>query len=120
METNAPALSPDPPDPAWIDRERYWRRKLGRIQLGAEPVGEQLARYRRVTWMLTAVTLGVGAMIVGLFAAFRRPDIGLILAAILFAPVLSVAWFDHLRLGRLVARYQRERATDTTASSLSP
>src|SRR5262245_65983849 len=34
----------------WRLRERYWRRKLGRLRLGVEPVQGQLRRYRRVTW----------------------------------------------------------------------
>ena len=39
----------------WRLRENHWRRKLGRLKLGVEPIEEQLTRYRRVTWALTAV-----------------------------------------------------------------
>lgn len=110
MATNVP--EPDPSldaDADWEARQRYWRRKLGRIRLGAEPVEEQLAKYRRVTWMLTAVPLGLGLMFVGLFAAFRRPDVGVVLALVLLSPVVVLAWIDFGLLSLRVARYTRER-----------
>lgn len=103
----------------WQARERYWRRKLGRIRFGVEPIDEQVAKYRRVTWMLTVVSLLLTLMFVGLFTAFRRPDVGAILAGVLFLPVVTVAWIDFGLLGRRVARYQRElkqyqqRSTDS-------
>src|SRR5437660_3630351 len=105
--------APDPrqePDPAsdWPQRELYWRRKLGRIRLGAEPIEEQVARYRRVTWMLTAVPLALALMFVGLFAAFRRADVGVVLASILLLPVVALAWVDFGLLRLRVARYTRE------------
>lgn len=108
MAANVPEEEPSS-EAAWQARERYWRRALGRIRLGAEPVEEQLAKYRRVTWMLTAVPLGLAAMIVALFAAFRRPDVGGLVALVLFLPVVAVAWFDFGRLNRRAARYLRER-----------
>src|SRR4051812_45624771 len=86
-------------------RRRYWRRKLGRLRLGVEPLEEQLARYRRVTWMLTAVPAGIGLMFVALFAAFRRPDVGLWLAGLLLAPIVIVAWIDYGVLRWRVTRY---------------
>ena len=46
----------------WRMREKQWRRKLGRLRLGVEPIEEQLARYRRVTWVLTAVPAVIGLM----------------------------------------------------------
>ena len=104
----------DAPDPSttaqedWQDRERYWRRTLGRIRLGAEPVEEQLRKYRRVTWMLTAVPLGLAAIFVALFSAFRRPDVGIVTALVLFLPVVALAWIDYGLLSRRVARYSSE------------
>lgn len=95
-------------DPAWQVRQRYWQRKLGRIRLGAEPVEEQLAKYRRVTWMLTALPLTIGLAFVALFTAFRRPDVGAIVAGVLLLPVVVVAWIDFGLLRHRVARYQRE------------
>jgi hypothetical protein len=95
--------------PGWPERERYWRRKLGRLRLGAEPLEEQLARYRRVTWALTIVPLAIGLMFIALFAAFRRPDVGALLAAVLLLPVVALAWLNHMRLERRVAAYRRER-----------
>jgi hypothetical protein len=111
MTTENQQTSPDPAsslDPDWQTRARYWQRKLGRIQLGAEPVEEQLAKYRRVTWMLTGVPLGLSLMFVALFAAFRRPDVGLVVSGILFLPIVLLAWIDYGLLSRRVARYSRE------------
>lgn len=100
-------------DEAWQARERYWQRKLGRLRLGVEPLREQLARYRRVTWMLTAVPLVIALLFVSLFAAFRRPEIGLILAAILLLPIVIFAWIEYGLLALRVARYTREQAMPT-------
>jgi hypothetical protein len=93
---------------AWAARQRYWQRTLGRLRLGVEPLEEQVAKYRRVTWMLTLVTSVVGLMFVSLFAAFRRADLGLIIALLLVVPVVGVAWLDFLRLERRAERYLRE------------
>jgi hypothetical protein len=81
------------------------------VRLGVEPVEVQLARYRRVTWMLTAVPLAIALLFVALFAAFQRPVIGLVLAAILLLPIVVVAWLEHGLLVYQVARYQRELGT---------
>ncbi len=83
----------------------------GRLRLGVEPLEDQLARYRRVTWMLTAVPLGIALLFVSLFAAFRRPEIGLIVAAILLLPIIVFAWVEYGLLVFRVARYTREHAT---------
>ncbi len=110
MATNVPEPEPKPSlDADWQMRERYWSRKLGRIRLGAEPIEDQLAKYRRVTWMLTAVPLLLAAVIVGLFTAFRRPDVGGVLALVLFLPVFVVAWIDFGLLRLRANRYLRER-----------
>lgn len=93
----------------WSERQRYWQRKLRRLRLEAEPVEEQLARYKRVTWMLTAVASGLGLVFLALFSAFRRPDVGLVLAAVLFAPLVAIAWLDYVMLAAKVGRYRRER-----------
>ncbi|WP_422929511.1 hypothetical protein [Singulisphaera sp. PoT] len=95
-------------DNDWTLREQYWRRRLGRIRLGAEPVEEQVAKYRRATWLVTGVSLGLAAIFVALFSAFRRPDIGLILAGILFLPVVALAWLDDAMTKVRVARYLAE------------
>ena len=99
-------LPPDQPEPTslaeldatWSARKTYWARKLGRLRLGVEPIEEQLAKYRRVTWMLTAIPAFFSAFLFTLFAVFRRPDIGLVAAAILFLPIIAGAWLgDFLR-----------------------
>ena len=95
-------------DNDWTLREQYWRRRLGRIRLGAEPVEEQVAKYRRATWLVTGVSGGLAAIFVALFSAFRRPDIGAILAGILFLPVVALAWLDDAMTKVRVARYLAE------------
>ena len=107
METRTQQHDPSL-EAVWHVRQRYWRRKLGRLRLGVEPLEEQLARYRRVTWMLTAIPLILAAMFVSLFAAFRRPDIGLIVALVLFCPIVVLAWLDLAVLQLRVARYTQE------------
>jgi hypothetical protein len=94
----------------WHLRESYWRRKLGRLRLGVEPIEEQLARYRRVTWALTIVPSILGLMFLALFTAFGRPDIGLITVAVVLLPIVLGAWWDHARMARRARRYQQEAA----------
>ena len=113
MESGTPhSHSPPQADPeiaeTWEARERDWQRRLGRLRLGAEPLEEQLARYRRATWVLTDIALGLALMFLGLFAAFHRPDVGGILALVLLAPVVALAWIDYGRMVRLAARYRSE------------
>jgi hypothetical protein len=108
MEPGAPP--PDPPSAAgWAERERLWRRKLGRIRLGAEPLEDQLARYRRASWGLTAVSGLIAALFFGLFSAFGAPAVGAIVAGVLLLPVLVFAWLEDWTLHRRVGAYLRER-----------
>ena len=101
------------PDPAqeleasWRAREDHWRRKLGRLRLGVEPIEEQLARYRRVTWALTAVPAGLAVMFFTLFAIFGYPLVGLVLDAVLLLPIALGAWADY---GWMALRTRRYRA----------
>jgi membrane protein YdbS with pleckstrin-like domain len=104
-------------DELWQARQRYWRRKLGRLRLGVEPLDEQLVRYRRVTWMLTAVPLVIGLMFLGLFAAFERPDVGLVVAAVLLVPIVAIAWIDYGMLRWRVARYLDEESRLSTGQT---
>jgi len=95
----------------WAERQRYWTRKLGRIRLGVEPVEQQLEKYRRVTLVLTGVSLLVGVMFLALFGAFGRPLVGLILSAVLFVPLWTISWLDFLLLNLRVNRYLQEVKT---------
>jgi hypothetical protein len=113
--TSDPEPRPDDAAHRWRERERIWARKLGRLRLGAEPLDEQLARYRRVTWGLTLVPCGIALLFIALFTVFGRPDIGLILVAILLGPVIGLAWLDYARLARKVRLYQDERARFLTS-----
>jgi hypothetical protein len=92
----------------WRTREQEWRRKLGRLRLGVEPLEEQLARYRRVTWALTAVPAIIAVMFLGLFTAFRRPDIGALVVAILFGPVIVFSWLGFKKLEHRAHAYLAE------------
>ena len=92
----------------WRLRENHWRRKLGRLKLGVEPIEEQLTRYRRVTWALTAVPGVIGLMFLTLFTVFGRPDIGLIFDAIVLLPIVVGAWLDYAWLARKARRYLTE------------
>ncbi len=93
----------------WRLRQREWARKLGRLRLGVEPIEEQLARYRRVTWALTIVPGIIALIIFSLFFAFGRPDIGLLVVVILFVPMIVFAWLGFKKLERRAAAYEAER-----------
>jgi hypothetical protein len=109
MATDANTTPSGPSDDAeWDIRLRYWRRKLGRLRLGVEPIAEQLARYRRVTIMLTAIPLALGAFFLALFSAFGRPDVGAVFALSVLGPVIAVAWLDFGLMSRRAARFGRE------------
>jgi hypothetical protein len=92
----------------WRVRESRWRYKLGRLRLGVEPLAEQLARYRRVTWALTVVPSLLGLMFLTLFGVFGRPDIGFVFVAIVLAPIVMGAWIDFALFARRARRYLTE------------
>jgi hypothetical protein len=95
-------------DTQWRLREGRWRYQLGRLRLGVEPLGEQLVRYRRVTWALTVVPSLLALMFLTLFGVFGRPDIGLIFVAIVLAPIVLGAWIDYTLLAKRARRYLAE------------
>ena len=122
-QTSAPGSLADL-EAAWSTRKTYWASKLGRLRLGVEPVEQQLARYRRVTWMLTAIPGFLSAMLFTLFAVFGRPGIGAVVAALFFLPIVSGAWIGYFLLDRKGRRYlvelrnyqtERERFQTSTA-----
>ena len=110
-------LASKPPTPtsladleaAWTSRTKYWARKLGRLRLDVEPIEDQLTRYRRVTWVLTAIPAFLSTVLFTLFTVFGRPDIGAIVAALLFLPIVSGAWLGYYLLQRRGRRYLAER-----------
>lgn len=109
MEANV--TTPDPAEEleaSWRTREARWRRKLGRLRLGVEPIEEQLARYRRVTWALTAVPAGLALFFFTLFAVFGHPLVGLVLDAILLLPIVLGAWADYGWMAFRARRYRTE------------
>jgi hypothetical protein len=114
-------------DADWAARQVYWRNRLGRLRLGVEPIEEQLERYRRVTVMVTALSVLLGVAFVSLFAAFGRPEIGAVVALVLFLPVILVAWADHAALRRRAAgylgelkEYEESRGADAAGGDVSP
>jgi hypothetical protein len=104
MERNA-SMQEEDIEARWRSRENEWRRRLGRLRLGVESIDEQLARYRRVTWVLTAVPSLLGLIFILLFTVFGRPDIGLVLIAILLLPIVVGAWLDYALLASRARRY---------------
>lgn len=98
------------PSATWSQREQYWRRKLGRIKLGVEPVEVQVEKYRLVTWVLTAVTCSIGLIVLALFTVFGRPAIGAAVVALMFLPIVASAWIDYSWLKRRASAYLREKA----------
>jgi hypothetical protein len=94
----------------WRLRQSYWKRKLGRLRFDAEPIEEQLARYRRVTWVLTAIPAGLAIMFLALFAVFGRASIGLVVVSVILLPIVLGAWFDHWLLTSRAHRYLEEQA----------
>ena len=110
VELNVSASPAADLETLWRRREEQWRRRLGRLRLGVEPLEEQLARYRRVTWALTVVPSILGLMFVSLFAVFGRPDIGLVFDAIVLLPIVLGAWIDYTLLASRAGRYHAELA----------
>lgn len=109
----------------WRNRETWWRRKLGRLRLGVEPLEEQVARYRRVTWALSIVPTILAIMFISLFAAFGRPDIGLVFSAIVLLPIVVFAWLDQALLAHRARRYLAEleeyhRASESESRAVVP
>jgi hypothetical protein len=92
----------------WAARRAYWTRALGRLRLGVEPIEEQLRRYRRATWMLTAVPTFLSTVLFTLFTVFGRPGIGAVVAALLFVPIVAGAWLGYFLLHRKARRYLLE------------
>ena len=95
-------------DRSWKARSEFWARKLGRLRLGVEPIEDQLTRYRRVTWVLTAVPAFLSTFLFCLFAVFKRPDVGLVVAGMLFLPICSGAWLGYWGIRRRAGRYLAE------------
>ncbi len=97
-------------DERWKASERRWVSRLGRLRLGVEPVEEQLARHRRAAWLLALVPSGIALMVLSLFTAFGRPDIGLAVVLILFAPMIVSPLVGFARLQRRARAYLDDRA----------
>ena len=71
-------------------------------------MGEQLVRYRRVTWRSPRFRPLLALMFLTLFGVFGRPDIGLVFVAIVLLPIVVGAWIDYALLARRARRYLAE------------
>ncbi len=58
--------------------------------------------------MLTAVPTFLSTVLFTLFAVFGRPDIGAVVAALLFVPIVTGAWLGYFLLHRKARRYLLE------------
>lgn len=103
------SMSSGPVDPEWTARQSYWRRKLRRLRLEAEPIEQQVARYRRVTVALSSLAGVLALAFLALFGAFRRPDVGAVVVGVLLVPIAVLAWIDQAVLEHRARAYLRER-----------
>jgi hypothetical protein len=94
----------------WSSAQRQWRRRLGRLRLGVEPIEEQVERYRRVSLTLMAVQGFMALFFFTLFSVFGRPDIGLVVVAVLFVPMIVSSWLGFKRMQWRANTYQVELA----------
>jgi uncharacterized membrane protein YfcA len=90
------------------ERRREWSNKLGRFLMNPEPLDVQLAASKRVVAALTGVVGAIASIIVAIFTAFGRVDVGLVVAGLILLPIVVFAWMGQLRRSRLVAAYLRE------------
>jgi hypothetical protein len=76
-----------------------------------EPIQEQVERYRRVSLTLMAVQGFMALFFFTLFSVFGRPDIGLVVVAVLFVPMIVCSWLGFKRMERRANTYLEELAT---------
>jgi hypothetical protein len=93
----------------WASREAYWRGKLRRLRFGVEPLAVQLEKNRKVTIVLSCVCAVIALMFLAIFSAFRRPDVGAIVDAVILGPIVGLAWLDYRTLAARVAAYEAEK-----------
>lgn len=94
----------------WRERQAQWAKRLGRLRLGVEPIEEQLARFRRVTWGLLIVPGVMALIFLSLFTVFGRPDIGLVVVSLFFVPIALFSWLGYRGLARKATAFRVEEA----------
>lgn len=104
----------------WPSRQREWQRRLPRLRLEAEPIEEQVERYRRATIALSVITAGIAAIILILFTLFGAPWFGVFLSLLPAGAVISAAWRSHQRLRHASAQYLLDRHAAQTQADRSP
>jgi hypothetical protein len=94
------------------ERRREWSSKLGRFLMNPEPLDVQLAASKRVVAALTGVVGVIASIIVAIFTAFGRVDIGVVVAGFILLPIVLTAWIGQSRRSRNVAAYLSELGQD--------
>ncbi|MHB1557525.1 MAG: hypothetical protein ACYC61_08600 [Isosphaeraceae bacterium] len=74
---------------------------------------DRLARSRRAAWAGTAVIGILAVAFFGLFAAFRRPFIGLAVDGVFLLPIALIVWIDHAAAVRRARRSSGESGAST-------
>jgi hypothetical protein len=94
-------------DPA---REAYWRERFGSFGLNPGPVHLGHLRVRfYTTIVMSGLVAIIGLIMLAIFAAFGRPDVGLRIFGFLFLPLILWTWLEYAVLRRRVHAYLRER-----------
>ncbi len=93
-------------------RQFYWQSQLRPIRLGAEPVADQIRRRMLVNAAGSVCVALIGLIFLGIFAAFGRSDLGLIIAGTLFAVGIVGNWIVYFRLRRRMRAYLVELEGD--------
>ena len=78
-----------------IDRTHHDPDAARREGDSADANDDRLARSRRAAWAGTAVIGVLAVAFFSLFAAFRRPLIGLAVDGIFLVPIALIVWIDH-------------------------
>ncbi|WP_169981185.1 hypothetical protein [Tautonia rosea] len=106
--------------PDWPARKRDWQRRLPRLRLEAEPIEEQIDRYRRATIALSVVTMMVAGMVLVLFTVFGAPWFGLLVSLVPAGTVISAAWRSHQQLRSGARKYLLDREASQVNANEGP
>ncbi len=97
------------PADLWAERKREWERRLRRLDLDAGPGDEPLEKFRTLTIVLSMTPCLIGLIGLGLFIAFGRPFVGLLLAGGFTGGLLTLIWLEFRRVAVTFSAYLQER-----------
>lgn len=103
-----PKIQPDISQEPWP----RWRIRLARLSPYALEIEQQLDRLYRLTVALTIVPGVMAAIVLTLFVLFGRADVGLISIALIFGPMIGLAWWDYRRISRQARTYLASKKDD--------